>query len=86
MVRSSEEAGEDASEAGIELWRGILVFKIDLVSRTHDASAVFLLLYNFLKLLFDFGPGSLGDIRLGLLGTGHPFPGFCEICTSVIAA
>ena len=55
MVRSSEEAGEDASEAGIEFWRGILVFKIDLVSRTHDASAVFLLLYNFIKFLFDFG-------------------------------
>ena len=73
MVRSSEEAGEDTSEAGIELWRGILVFKIDLIGRTHDASAVFLLLYNFLKCLFDFRAGSLGDIRLCLLGTGHAF-------------
>ena len=73
MVRSSEETGEDTSQAGIQPRRGVFVFKIDLIGRTHDASAVFLLLYNFLKFLLDFSPGSLGEIRLRLLGTGNAF-------------
>ena len=66
-------SGQDSCEAGIQFRRCILVFKIDLIRRTHDPSTIFLFLHDFIKKLLNFCAGALGEIRLRLLGTGNAF-------------
>ena len=86
MLRFLKQAGQDSCEAGIQFRRGILVFKIDLIRRTHDPSPVFLFLHDFIKDLFDFRAGALGEIGLGLLLVPvTPSLAFCEIWMSVMA-